>query len=113
MGKFFVSAFVALGLLVFGSNLLSAEETGSTHSTSSTVTAPGEVMVQGQVTSIQGDTLRIKDNSGYDHSFKVTDPTMLDDFKSGDNVEISIQSSKASGTEQEPMASTPAPSPTP
>ncbi|HSE82986.1 MAG TPA: hypothetical protein VLB01_00390 [Thermodesulfobacteriota bacterium] len=118
MGKFFVSAFVALGLLVFGANLVSAEETESTQSTSSTVTAPNEVMVEGQVTAIEGDTLQIKDKSGYDHSFKVTDPTMLNEFKSGDSVEILIQSSEegmegTTGTEPEPMATTPAPTPAP
>ncbi len=107
MVKFFVSAFIALGLLVFGADLLAAQEAEST------VPAPSEVTVEGQVTAIEGDTLQIKDSSGYDHSFKVTDPNMLDEFKSGDSVEILIQSPEATETEQEPMAATPAPTPTP
>jgi Cu/Ag efflux protein CusF len=137
MGKFLVSAFIALGLSVSGANLLAAEEQESTtsteieqrttHSTSSTATEPNEVMVEGQVIAIEGDTLKVKDSAGYNHSFKVTDPTMLNEFKSGDNVEILVQSSEAgmteegaptspagtTGAEQEPVATTPAPTPTP
>lgn len=115
MGKFFISAFIVAGLMAFEPNVLAAEETEPTQGTSSTVTAPNEVMVEGQVTAIEGDTLRIKDKSGYDHSFKVTDPSMLDEFKSGDNVEILIQSPEAMESSPVPtpktMESSPVPTP--
>lgn len=111
MSKFFLSTFVVAGLMVFGPNLISAQEQEPT----STATEPGEVMVEGEVTAIEGSTLQIKDKSGYNHSFKVTDPSMLDEFKSGDNVEILIQSPEAMESSPVPtpktMESSPVPTP--
>lgn len=113
MGKLFLSTFVVAGLMVFGPNLISAQAQEYT----STVTQPGEIMVKGQVTAVEGDTLQIKDKSGYNHSFKVTDPNMLNEFKSGDNVEILVRSPKAMRRSPAPtptvMQSSPVPTPTP
>ena len=113
MGKLFLSTFVVAGLMVFGPNLISAQGQEYT----STVTQPGEIMVKGQVTAVEGDTLQIKDKSGYNHSFKVTDPNMLNEFKSGDNVEILVRSPKAMRRSPAPtptvMQSSPVPTPTP
>ena len=120
MRNLFISALVAVGLLVFGPSLFAAEqhETKSSteihqHSMESTqstgTTVPNELTVEGQITSIQGDTLQVTDDAGYSHSFRVTDTNMLNNFKSGDRVEISIQSAEKGTTGT--MKNSPAPTP--
>ncbi len=122
MRKLFVSAILA-GLIIGGGGVFAADmgasgqtntgTSGNVHMKSSTSTMQksttqetiyGSNMIRGEITSITGNTVTLRDRLGDTHTVTVTDPSTLSGLNVGDNVEVRFQSasiSKISGTPEE------------
>jgi Cu/Ag efflux protein CusF len=95
MRRLLLSALIAAGLMSLGgvSSFATIQQpTKQVAAISSEIT--------GKVTDIKSDTLRIEDEAGKTHSFKVTDSKMLEGLKIGDMVKVAAEKGEATSIQK-------------
>ncbi len=88
MRKLIGSALVALMLVLTGVGSIAATQQSNKQ------TAAAQTMVSGEVALIKGHTLRIKDQAGKEHTYRLGDPAMAQGIKAGEKVTLTLENGK-------------------
>ncbi len=101
MKRLFMFALIVTGLISLGGISSIAGTSQNTSSATKQVAAISKD-VMGKVTDIESDsnTLKIADEAGKTHAFKVSDPKLLEGLQVGDMVKVTLEKGKATSIEK-------------
>lgn len=98
MRKLIGSALMALMLVMTGVGSFAATQHYNKQ------IAAAKTMVTGEIALIKGNTLAIKDQTGKVHTYRLSEPAMLQGLKSGEKVRVALENGKVTSIKKYEVA---------